>query len=324
MPELPFLNDPNVPYDWLSDLQPVFAAQEAWNDQSYRQIRTVHLMYASEGPFAIAGGAGLLAEHVRLFRMSPAVIARLGHVSDEKGRSVFQESFLNHLQRLQLRVQVNMPPDGSLLLPGEPILIAQGPVLQLRLLESAFRLLVWHSTHWATRAALSRWAKSDLAEEDTAPPPAFPPNPLGWKIRAAYTGGASADEILENVSSPSRPLFPSEGLQTAEKTPGEPLGQIRRLFKGQQLLGDVWLTQAEEESASVSKNSMRVADQVTGQHIDVNMTRFQNLYQPCLVKGHPVLPAQRLAYFRQRSLKQMEMYRQAQESGIFYGWLNAV
>lgn len=322
MPDSNFTNDHNAPYDWLSDLQPVFAAQETWNDGTYHLTRTVHLVYKPDGPFAIACGAGLLAEHIRLFRFSTAVITRLGQVTDEKGRSMFQESFLNYLQRLQLRTQVNIAPEGTLLLPGEPILTAQGSVLQIRLLESAFKILLWQSTHWATRAALSRWKKGELTEEDTSPPPAFPSNPLGWKIRAAYIGGASADEILENMGQPTRPAQPAEGLQVLEKIPGEPLVQIRRLYKGQQFLGDLWLTQPQEESASVSKTSTRLTDHATGQTVEVAMTRFQNLYQPVLVKGHPVLSAQRLAYFRQRTLKQVEAYKQAQESKFIYGWLN--
>lgn len=322
MPELNFLNDPNAPFDWLSDLQPLFAAQESWIDRSYHQHRTAHLLYKSDGPFAIASGAGLLTEHIRTFRMSPSIITRLGQVTDGNGRSVFQESFLNHLQRLQLRVQVNIAPEGTLLLPGEPVLTVQGTVLQILLLESAFRMLLWHSTHWTTKAAWYRWKTGDLSEEDTAPPPAFPTNPLGWKIRAAYIGGASADEILESMAQPARPLQTNEGIQVFERTTGEPLSQIRRLYKGPQFLGDLWLTPVQEESASVSKTSTRLINQATGAAVDIAMTRFQNLYQPALVKGHPVMPAQRLAYLRQRTFKQMEALKLAQTSSPVYGWLD--
>ena len=164
MPETNFITDYNAPYDWLSDLQPVFAAQQSWENGTYRQIVTGHLLYQPEGPFAIACGASSLAEHIRMFRITVDVIRRLGQVTDEMGRSLFRESFLNHLQRLQLRVQVNIAPEGTLLLAGEPVLTVQGPELQVRLMESAFRVLLWQPTHWATRAAMTRWKIGSLTE----------------------------------------------------------------------------------------------------------------------------------------------------------------
>ena len=43
----------------------------------------------------------------------------MGQVTDAQGRNAFQESFLNHLQRMRLRLQVNIAAEGTLLLPGE-------------------------------------------------------------------------------------------------------------------------------------------------------------------------------------------------------------
>ena len=297
-----------APFDWLSDLGPAFAAQESWMNGSYDNQVMFHLVYKPEGPFAIACGAGLLAEHVRRFRFSFDVISHLGHITDARGRSVFQESYLNHLQRLRLRVQVNVAPEGMLLLPGEPLMIVQGPLGQIQLLQSAFNRLVWESSHWATMAASSRWKAGKWKEEDTPAAPAYPFNPGGWKIRASYIGGASADEILSNVGKNMREPFKGEGLVRIEQAPGEPLVQIRRLFKSNKPLGDVWLTQAHEEVASVSRTKATFRDSVTGKPLEVQMTRFQNIYQPVLVKGHPVLAPPRLGYLRQRMLKQTEAF----------------
>lgn len=296
------------PFDWLSDLTPAFAAQASWLDGSYHQEKYCHYLFRSEGPFTIACGAGLLAEHIRSFRFSPLVIQRLGQVTDEKGRCVFTESFLNHLQRIKLRVQVNAAPEGSVLLPGEPLMTIQGPKAQIELLESAFRLLVWESTYWATNAALSRWKRKRLKEQDTPPVPIFPNNPDGWKIRAAYVGGATADEILKNVKARVRQQEAGEGITLKQDRPKEPIVQIRRLFRGNQPLGDIWLSAADEERASVSRNVARYEDENSAQILEVKMTRFQNLYQAVLVKGHPVMAPPRLPYLRQRALKQLEAF----------------
>ena len=293
-------------FDWLSDLGPAFAAQESWRDGTYCQQRFFHYVYRTDGPFAIACGAGVLAEHIRRFRFSPEAIQRLGQVTDEQGRSRFTESFLNHLQRLRLRVQVNAAPEGAVLLPGEPLLTVEGPLAQIQLLESAFRLLFWESTHWATQASVARWQKKRLKEEETPSAPQYPFNPEGWKIRAAYIGGASADEMLKNVGKAARPMLPGEGLTVVAPESGEPLAQIRRLYKGTQPLGDIWLSEADEAEASVSRTHVQFRDERSGEPNTMQMTRFQNLYQPVLLKGHPALASPRLGYLRQRMLKQLE------------------
>lgn len=295
-----------APFDWLSDLGPALAAQTSWSDGSYHEPRFFHYCYQSDGPFAVACGAGLLAEHIRHFRFSPDVIQRMGQMSDAQGRSLFSESFLNYLQRLRLRVQVNAAPEGTILLPGEPLLTVLGPLAQIQLLESAFRLLFWESTHWATQAALLRWKKKRLKEEDTPSAPQYPFNPDGWKIRAAYIGGASADEMLKNVRLTARPMTPEEGLAVLASQMGEPLVQIRRLFKSNQPLGDIWLSEADEEQASVSRTHLQFRDERTNELCTMQMTRFQNLYQPVLVKGHASLASPRLSYLRQRTLKQLD------------------
>jgi Nicotinate phosphoribosyltransferase (NAPRTase) N-terminal domain len=297
-----------LPFDWLSDLSPAFAAQESWLDGSYHQDKFYHYIFHSDGPFTIACGTGLLAEHIRSFRFSPPVIQRLGQVTDAQGRCLFSESFLNHLQRIKLRVQINAAPEGSVLLPGEPLMTIQGPKAQIALLESAFRLLVWESTYWATKTALGRWKRKRLKEQDTPLAPNFPTNPDGWKIRAAYVGGATADEILKNVKARARAKEAGEGLFLKQDRPDEPIVQIRRLFRSNQPLGDIWLSNSDEEKASVSRNVARYEDENSAQVLEVKMTRFQNLYQPTLVKGHPVMAPPRLPYLRQRTLKQLEAF----------------
>ena len=123
----------------------------------------------------------------------------MGQVSDEKGSSVFSESFLNFVQRLRLRVNVWAAPEGMLLLPGEPLAVLRGPYAQILLMESALRWLMWRSTQWATHMAQQRWEKQHWQEEDTPSPPVSASNFDGWKIRAEYIGGAFADEILDDI-----------------------------------------------------------------------------------------------------------------------------
>ncbi|MBL7826802.1 MAG: hypothetical protein JNJ57_09235 [Saprospiraceae bacterium] len=301
-------------FDWLSDLTPLHQAQEAWLDGSYYKPQTVHLLPDTAQPFYISCGSGLLAEHIRRFRFSPQFIQRMGQVTDERGRSLFQESFLNHLQRLRLRVNVNAAPEGTLLLPGEPIFVAQGPKLQLLLLNSAFRLFFWDSTHWATQAALHHWHAGTETEEDT---PLIGPlgfNPEGWKKRALFIGGSPTSDNTDPA------LW--QGVQTIETPQGQPLLQIRRLFKRETPLGDIWLTADQEPEASVSRTHADFSDLRTHQHHSIQMTRYQNLYQPVLLKGHPVLAEPSLGYLRQRMWKQLEAFKTTNLSSYLFGWMN--
>lgn len=301
-------------FDWLSDLQPLFDAQESWHDGSYGKPAAAHLVSGYHTPFTIACGADLLAEHVRRFRFSPQVIQRLGQVTNSMGRSVFSESFLNHLQRIQLRTHVSAAPEGTLLLPGESIMCITGPELQLRLLQTAFQWLIWTPTQWATLAALENWRTGRFSEEDTPHPPRHTFDPDGWRARSIYIGGGNVNAVADQ----DIPDWP--GLTHMENEIGQSLVQIRRLFKGEHPLGDVWLTAVQENEASVSHTHICFHNKVTQKSEEVQMSRFQNLLQPVLVKGHPAFNSPSLDYLRQRTWKQLEAFHQWELTKYPHGW----
>ncbi|MEZ4919612.1 MAG: hypothetical protein R2792_10970 [Saprospiraceae bacterium] len=228
---------------------------------------------------------------------------------------------------MRLRVGVTMPPEGMLLLPGEPLAILNGPYAQILMMESALRWLIWRSTHWATRVAVSRWERNDWQEEDTPAAPVSGFHPDGWKIRAEYIGGATADDILDTIRNPSRPPNETEGLQLVWKEDQGPfptdkfLTQARRVYKANHALGDIWLNDDLEREASVSKTSASIKDARTHRHKTLRFTRFQNIYQPMLVKGHPVRPLPRIGYLRQRTLKQMEAFHYGNLDAYPHGWM---
>jgi nicotinic acid phosphoribosyltransferase len=130
MPESSNTTEYNASYDWLSNLDPVFAAQQSWENGTYSQMQTAHLRFQSDGDFA-DGDMRLLEEYIRSFKIDTNTIIRLGQVTDSMGRSLFRESFLNHLQRLQFSVQVNAAPEATVLPAGEHVLMVQGPALQI-------------------------------------------------------------------------------------------------------------------------------------------------------------------------------------------------
>jgi hypothetical protein len=319
---------PMQQFDWLSDPMPAIRAQETWHNGTYQNEALFHLVYQPRRPFAIACGAGLLADHIRRFRFSPDVITRMGQMRTPEGHNVFTESFLNHLQRLRLRANVWAAPEGMMVLPGEPLLVARGPLEQILLLETAFIYLIWRSSQWATRVAVDRWNARDWAEEDTPVAPSTAFNFDGWKIRAEYIGGALADTILDSMKEPSRMPDPQEGLVKIWETGNDasnteiPMVQVRRLYKSQEAVGDLWLTEEQEDIASVSRTSANMKDIRTGTAEELRFSRFQNLYQPLLVKGHPAMSTPRISYLRQRTLKQLEAFHHAKLEDYPRGYLD--
>jgi hypothetical protein len=314
-------------YNWLSDLSSLYLAQDSWSKGIYNTSGLFHLHHGEEGSdtFTIACGASLFAEHIRRFRFTPDVIQRLGQVTDEKGRCLFEESFLNFLQRMKLSVNVKMPQEGTLLLPNEPLMIIEGPHAQVQLLSSALHQLVWRSSNWASQAAMQRWQKRTFKEENTARAPKYDFNPQGWFARASYIGGANLKSIVIKEDVLAQEKIPNRlqliALET-DKSSGKILQQIRRTYKGVDPVGDILLTTEQEKNSSVSKTQVEFLDSKTLTISTLKFTRFQNLYAPLLANGRPLIVPTRKSYFRQRTLHQMAAFQKVID-GYLVNWLNS-
>jgi Nicotinate phosphoribosyltransferase (NAPRTase) N-terminal domain len=295
-------------YNWLSDLSALYLAQDSWSKGIYNTSGVFHLHHGEEGSnaFAIACGASLFAEHIRRFRFTPDLIQRLGQVTDEKGRCLFEESFLNFLQRMKLSVNVKMPQEGTLLLPNEPIMIIEGPHAQVQLLSSAMHQLVWRSSNWATQAAMQRWQKRTFKEENTARSPKYDFNPQGWHARASFIGGAN----VKSISTTEEALSQEKILQ-----------QIRRTYKGVDPIGDIFLNKEQEKNSSVSKTQVEFLDSKTLTTSTLKYTRYQNLYALLLANGRPLVVPSRKGYFRQRTLHQLAAFQKIDLDGYLRNWL---
>jgi hypothetical protein len=314
-------------YNWLADLTSLYQAQEAWNQKTYNAESVYHLHHGLENnaSFSIACGASLFSEHIRRFRFSPEIIQKLGQVTDEKGRCVFEESFLNFLQRMKLSVSVKMPQEGTLLLPNEPLMILQGSQAQVLLLSSAMHQLVWRSSQWATQAAMQRWEKRTFKEENTARSPKYEFNPEGWYARASFIGGANVKSISINMETLQNEVVPNRlelvwmsGLTTSKTNV---LQQIRRTYKGIDPVGDIWMSADQEKNISVSKTQADFLENGLKEVKTLKFTRFQQLYVPLLVNGRPVVTPTRKGFLRQRTLHQLAAFQKVKLEGYSTGWL---
>ena len=323
MPIVNDLHSERTDFDWLSNLEPLLQAQVAWHDGSYDRPVWLQVDYGLPAPFLLSCGAGLLADLARRFRFTPERIRSLGSRTDSVGRPIFTESFLNYLQRLRIRADVWAALEGALLLPGEPLALVRGPKAHVLLLSSPLRRLLWYSTHWATLAAQLRRLQLPLVEEDTPPAPPTADNPAGWATRAAYIGGAEPAQIAELLRAPKaleeEPLRPISTYGPPCR-PAKPLVQIRRTYIGSIPQGDIWLTRAGEEQAGVGKTSAHIWEVRSGQRRCLHYERFQNLYQPVLLRGYPIFTDVKPPYLRQRTLRQLQIFSAEILEQYPWGW----
>ncbi len=306
--------------DWFADLRPFEAAYAAWRRGDYAIEARFLLSYEEETPFAIAAGAGLLVHEMRRFKLNePATVQRLAAPRSPDGRMAFDESFLNHLQRHRFRGRLLAAAEGTVLLPGEPVLIVEAGLLDGLLLKYILDTTVWQSTHCATEAALAVWRSGQFFDKKAAAEPAFSDDLDGWKSRARFIGGGEAGAVNDHLSTRE-----SLGYQLA--SPENPaagrrggLAQIRRCFQSGEPVADLFLTDEQEEKLPGGLRSHEFMND--GKKQSVKFTRFSNLYQPVLLDGHTAFASPKLSYLRQRALRQMEAFHDKGLERIPTGWL---
>ena len=148
----------------LTDLYELTMAAGYYKQRIHERRAVFHLFYRTapfDGPFAIAAGLPLAMDLVERFRFSAEDVQYLGRLTGTDGRPLFHESFLNYLQRMRWTGSIDAVPEGEIVLPHEPLLRIEGPLLQVQLLETALLTVMNFSTLIATKAARIKAAAGD-------------------------------------------------------------------------------------------------------------------------------------------------------------------
>ncbi|HRJ66598.1 MAG TPA: nicotinate phosphoribosyltransferase, partial [Alphaproteobacteria bacterium] len=65
-----------------------------------------------------------------------------------KGERQFPDAFIDYLQKMEFKLKIDAAPEGSVFFPQEPVLRVEGPIAQVKMLESvALCLLNGHSAY---------------------------------------------------------------------------------------------------------------------------------------------------------------------------------
>lgn len=146
------------------------------------------------GGYAITAGLEQAIDYIEHLHFSEEDLTFL----KEKGLS---EDFIDALRNFHFSCDLWAVPEGSVVFPGEPLIVVRGPVLQAQLLETMLLLTINHQSLIATKASrIVRSAKGrDVIEFGSRRAQGISGANLG--ARAAYIGGcvATANTLAERL-----------------------------------------------------------------------------------------------------------------------------
>jgi nicotinate phosphoribosyltransferase len=140
----------------MTDLYQLTMALGYWKSGLYKRDAAFNLFYRTppfEGSYAVVAGLEPAIDLIQQFSFSTSDIQYLGSLKSSDEKPLFDESFLNYLQRMEFSCSVEAMPEGSIAFPHQPILRIQGPLIQCQLLETALLTLINFSTLIATKSS---------------------------------------------------------------------------------------------------------------------------------------------------------------------------
>ena len=140
----------------LTDLYQLTMAYGYWKNGLYDRPAVFNLFFRKNpfnGHYSIAAGLQLAIDYLQNLKFDKEDIQYLGQQKGADGKTLFDESFLNYLQRMTFSCDVAAIPEGTIVFPNEPLLRIKGPLLQAQLIETALLNMVNFSTLIATKAS---------------------------------------------------------------------------------------------------------------------------------------------------------------------------
>jgi len=140
----------------MTDLYQLTMAYGYWKSGLYNRRAVFHLFYRKppfDGDYAITAGLELAADFLQHYSFSTSDIQYLGSLKGARGQRLFDESFLNYLQRMKFSCSIAAMPEGTVVHPHQPMLRVEGPLIQCQLIETALLTLINFSTLIATKTA---------------------------------------------------------------------------------------------------------------------------------------------------------------------------
>lgn len=178
-----------------TDLYQLTMAYGYWQSGLYQRNACFHLFYRKppfDGSYVITAGLEAAIDFIRQFRFGAEDIQYLAGLKGKTDRPLFDESFLNHLQRMKFSCTIEALPEGTIAYPFTPLLRLEGPIIQAQLLETGLLNLINFPSLIATKSArIVQAAQGDPVLEFGYRRAQGPDGALNAS-RAAYIGGCHA------------------------------------------------------------------------------------------------------------------------------------
>ena len=144
------------PLGLLTDFYELTMAYAAWRDGTASREASFAISFRRnpfDGGFTVAAGLEDAVDLIASWRYGDEDLAFLAAQRGADGEPLFDPAFVEALRGLELDVDVDAVPEGTLVFPQEPLVRISGPVVPCMLLESALLAVVNFQSLVATKAA---------------------------------------------------------------------------------------------------------------------------------------------------------------------------
>ena len=140
----------------LTDLYQLTMAYGYWKSGISEKQGVFNLFFRDNpfgGGYTITCGLEYIIDFLNNFRFHDDDLKYLKTLKGYNGTPLFEKAFLDYLKKLTFTCQVDAIPEGTVVFPHEPLIRAQGPLLQCQLLETPLLNIINFQSLIATKAS---------------------------------------------------------------------------------------------------------------------------------------------------------------------------
>ncbi len=208
------------------------------------------------GGYTVAGGLEGVIDIVRRWQehgLTHEDIAFLRAQKTPMGQPQFPEEFLKYLKNMKFRLKIDAVPEGTVFFPQEPVLRVEGPLAQVKMLESVALCLINGHSGYVTQAARQCDAVGKTLDNGS---------PVGQVSVQGLRRGPSLGAALEASRSLGLGGYASSSTGTAAREFGQPFAGTMDhawVMTHRRELGDITLAQMHALQKAGKTDALREA-----------------------------------------------------------------
>ncbi len=179
----------------LTDLYQLTMAYGYWKNGMENHEAVFHLFFRKhpfKGQYTMVSGLEQAIQYLENLKFDLEDVRYLASLTGNDGLPLFDEGFLNYLQRFKFSCDVDAMPEGSIAFPHQPVVRVKGNLIQAQLIETALLNIINFSSLISTKAARIKSAAGEDTVLEFGLRRAQGPDGAMMASRAAYVGGCDA------------------------------------------------------------------------------------------------------------------------------------